>query len=390
MKSVFVCHSSSDKAVADMIVESLENDGISAWIAPRDIPAGSDYGASIIRGLRECEVLVLVFSKMSNESDAVIREVQFAFNKKKAIVPFRIENVPAGDSLEFYLSGLHWVDAVNNSKYVDVLLKDIKGILQNLDRTLGEDLASEIGNLPPSSDAGIQLTSPTPAPTPAPAPAQTLAKISVGDIIEFGNLDWHVHDVKGNQALIIAGKVITTRWYHHTLEALTWEDSEIRQWLNGEFFSNFSPSDQARIAKTNVINYDNPWDFSEWGGWVNTPGGNNTTDMIFLLSIDEVLRYFGDSGLVAHGATMGVSGRGAYASEMLFSWGIIDQYSEARNALDMGGHASWWWLRSPGGSPRRAASVSSTGSLVLDGGSVFWSGGVGGGVRPALWLYLES
>ena len=53
MKSVFVSHSSKDKAVAGMIVESLENEGISAWIAPRDIPGGSDYGASIMKGLRE-------------------------------------------------------------------------------------------------------------------------------------------------------------------------------------------------------------------------------------------------------------------------------------------------------------------------------------------------
>jgi len=74
MKSVFVSHSSKDKAIADVIVYSLEQEGISVWIAPRDIPGGTDYGASIMRGLRESDVLVLVFSKASNESDAVIRD----------------------------------------------------------------------------------------------------------------------------------------------------------------------------------------------------------------------------------------------------------------------------------------------------------------------------
>jgi len=41
MKSVFISHSSKDKAIADVIVYSLEQEGISVWIAPRDIPDGT-------------------------------------------------------------------------------------------------------------------------------------------------------------------------------------------------------------------------------------------------------------------------------------------------------------------------------------------------------------
>ena len=37
MKSVFISHSSKDKAIADLIVHSLEQEAISVWIAPRDI-----------------------------------------------------------------------------------------------------------------------------------------------------------------------------------------------------------------------------------------------------------------------------------------------------------------------------------------------------------------
>ena len=179
-------------------------------------------------------------------------------------------------------------------------------------------------------------------------------------------------------------KVIATRWYHHTFEAVTWETSEIRQWLNVDFFASFSPANQARIAETYVINNDNPWDFLEWGGWVNALGGNNTVDRIFLLSIDEVLRYFGDSGLVDRGATMGANERNESTYEGLGRWGIFDQYSEARIAHDLGGWASWWWLRSPGYNPYRAADVSPSGHLDLLGVDV----GRSGGVRPALWLNL--
>ena len=157
MKSVFISHSSKDKAIADVIVYSLEQEGISVWIAPRDIPGGSNYGASIAKGLKECEVLVLVFSKTSNESDAVFREVQIAFEQKKAIIPFRIDDVQVSNDLSFYLSGLHWIDGVQKRKNVDILLKDVKGILQNLRR--------EFQEMPPRPVSAY-----TYAPAPEPLP----------------------------------------------------------------------------------------------------------------------------------------------------------------------------------------------------------------------------
>ena len=210
--------------------------------------------------------------------------------------------------------------------------------------------------------------------------------IEVGNIIQFGPYEWRVLEVQGNQALIITDRVIDFRMYHHTYTAVTWETSEIRQWLNGDFFASFSLQDQARIAETYVINNDNPWDFSEWG-WVNTPGGNNTRDMIFLLSIDEVLRYFGDNGLVARGATMGGAERSDDAAEGLLSYGISDQFNQARTAHDLGDSASWWWLRSPGRNPNNTASVGISGSLLLIGLDVNLSGI---GIRPALWLSLHD
>ena len=233
-----------------------------------------------------------------------------------------------------------------------------------------------------------QMPAPETALTPTPIPIQM--RYTVGDIIQFGNYDWRVLDVQGNQALIIADRIIATRWYHHTFDAVTWETSEIRQWLNGDFFASFSPANQARIVETYVINNNNPWDFSDWGGYANTPGGSNTIDRIFLLSIDEVLRYFGDSGLVARGSVMGAIERDESTYEGLWGWAIFDQYSGARIAHDLGGSSSWWWLRSPGVFSDRAAIVVSSGHLFLDGFYVFMSGGNGGGVRPALWLNLDS
>ena len=130
-KEVFISHSSKDKAAADMLVAALESSGLTAWIAPRDIPGGANYGAAITNGLRECEVLALVFSANSNESEAVFREVEMAFNNKKAIIPFRIEDVPVGDDLAFYLAGLHWIDAAGTGGMggAEIFVRDARDAL---------------------------------------------------------------------------------------------------------------------------------------------------------------------------------------------------------------------------------------------------------------------
>ena len=193
-----------------------------------------------------------------------------------------------------------------------------------------------------------------------------------GSVWGYADFYWHIY-----------------RLYHHTFDFVTWATSAIRQWLNSEFLARFSLAEQELIVETYVVNNDNPWEFPERGGWVDTLGGDNTMDRIFLLSIDEVLRYFGDSGLIARGAAMGESARDADTDQGLFGWGISDQYNDARAALNLEGSYSWWWLRSPGVNPFDAAIVLFGGFLIMSGNNVFMED-ISVGVRPALWLNLSE
>ena len=126
MSDIFISHSSKNKQTADALVAALEKEGLPCWIAPRNIPTGSNYGAAIAKGIRECKVLLLVFSEDSNNSDAVFREVQMAFDEKKEIIPVRIEKIPASDNLSFFLSSLQWFDVSPNEKNFDDLIPDIR------------------------------------------------------------------------------------------------------------------------------------------------------------------------------------------------------------------------------------------------------------------------
>ena len=203
----------------------------------------------------------------------------------------------------------------------------------------------------------------------------------VGEVISFGDIQWRVLDTQDDRVLLLSEYIIDLRPYHGTEGSITWEHSDIRAWLNGEFYNRFSAEERARINVTQVVNNDNPW--------FGTPGGNNTTDRVFLLSLDEVVRYFGDSGELAN----------PRSRDDEQWWGFHDQYDETREAriapseertftfarqgeaitLNDGSH--WWWLlRSPGFS-NFAAHVS--GHVNVHGGDIY---GIGGGIRPAMWV----
>ena len=129
------------------------------------------------------------------------------------------------------------------------------------------------------------------------------------------------------------------------------------------------------ILESLITNTDNPW--------LHSKGGNTTTDKVFLLSIGEVVDYFGDSGDLAKHKGWSFSG-GKYELCGRQGYYINDQYNDKRVAK-FKGQACWWWLRSPGLQNCIASNVYEDGSLRLSG---IFNYHVEGGVRPALWIKL--
>jgi len=187
--------------------------------------------------------------------------------------------------------------------------------------------------------------------------------LSVGSVIKFNKYDWRILESQGDKALILTEALIEQRPYNGQGTDITWETCSLRKYLNGEFLQRFTKEQQGRIIQTRITNNDNQW--------YGTKGGNDTNDSVFLLSLEEVVNYFGDSGQLRN-----KNPNNQYA--------IVDQYNAARIANRADVKVCWWWLRSPGSSSSSAASVSGDGRVNVDGSNVDYSGGV----RPALWLNL--
>jgi TolB-like protein len=132
---IFISYSSIDKAAADAVCSVLEQNGISCWIAPRNITPGRNFAQAIIDGIRSSKVFVLIFSENSNKSNQVIREVDRAVDSGLPIINLRLDDVPLTKDLEYYLSSVHWFDAISSplEEHIDKLSGVVKVLLSKND-----------------------------------------------------------------------------------------------------------------------------------------------------------------------------------------------------------------------------------------------------------------
>ena len=113
---VFISYSHKDKSVADAICSKLEQSGIRCWYAPRDIRPGADWAASIIDAIEASRIMVLVFTDSSNASPQVLREINNAVSAGVVLVPFKLTEAPPNRGMKYYLSTVHWLDAMNRPR----------------------------------------------------------------------------------------------------------------------------------------------------------------------------------------------------------------------------------------------------------------------------------
>ena len=157
---VFISYAAADKATADDVCATLEAAGIGCWIAPRDIAPGERYAQAIVDAVRSSRAFVLVFSAAASASTQVEREVDRAVACGLPLLPLRIEDVVPSESLEYYLAGQHWLDALTAPRDAS---------LERLTETLGALLAAEARTEPRSAPAAVS--------PPAPAPLREERKV---------------------------------------------------------------------------------------------------------------------------------------------------------------------------------------------------------------------
>ncbi len=131
---VFISYSSKNAELADAMVAYLEKKGITCWYAPRNIEPGSEWVPAIKSALQTTKVFVLLYTPQSNQSRQVMNEVALAFNAGKTMVPYCATDEKMNDELEYYLTRVHWLNAVNKpqEECFEELSKLIEGNLHRM------------------------------------------------------------------------------------------------------------------------------------------------------------------------------------------------------------------------------------------------------------------
>ena len=127
---------------------------------------------------------------------------------------------------------------------------------------------------------------------------------TVGNIVTFGQyeqdndfengqepIEWIVLDVQGGKSLLLSKYALDCRPYQSgTTHNVTWEKSELRSWLNSEFFDTaFERSEQGEVVSTVLENYA----YYRHGPKLDSSTAQaKTTDRVFILDDDAIWECF--------------------------------------------------------------------------------------------------
>ncbi|MBO4556087.1 MAG: hypothetical protein J5706_04940 [Elusimicrobiales bacterium] len=201
------------------------------------------------------------------------------------------------------------------------------------------------------------------------------------------DIEWIVLDREADGTMLLMSKYgLECMPYNEQHAAVTWETSTVRHWLNKEFFINaFTKEEQSKIVQTVIKNENNFGKFNErdleylkkWkaeesiieglkdiladdkNNYWNVPGGNDTVDNVWLLSLSDFQKY---------GLDKDESKRLMQPVPLLWEHygdicsGLYDVCADLNVTQNYA-----WWLRSPGFMDFTAADVYYDGEIDDDG-----------------------
>lgn len=110
---VFISYSRKDKDVADGLCEVLKKNGIEYWIDKEGIYSSSNYKELIVDAIDVSKAVIFISSVHSNASINVIREIGYAVNMNKPILPLMLDEAPYAKSIRLDISDIDQIDFKN-------------------------------------------------------------------------------------------------------------------------------------------------------------------------------------------------------------------------------------------------------------------------------------
>ena len=108
MKQLFVSYSRQDTEFTRRITDSLQADGMEAWVDWQDIPPSVDWMKEIQKGIEDADVFLFLVSPDSIASTICADEVAYAIQNGKRIIPLIVRDFDA-KSAPITIRHLNWI-----------------------------------------------------------------------------------------------------------------------------------------------------------------------------------------------------------------------------------------------------------------------------------------
>lgn len=187
-------------------------------------------------------------------------------------------------------------------------------------------------------------------------------------------IEWEILSEEDGRILLISRCVLDCGAYNKEFTNVTWAGCSLRQWLNDEFINTaFSENEKAQIQTVTLSNPGNPY--------TGVDGGADTQDRVFLLSMDEVLKYYEFEELNEEDKRDGSCRKLTAAAGTFYVTNVL-----VNRPL---GNKPWGvWLRTPG-------ETADSACYYVPGGFGYWcaSENVNNsywGIRPAMWISKDA
>ncbi len=131
---VFISYTPRQQDWAESTRKLLHDNDIKTWMAPYDIPAGSDYTDVINDALENCSCLLLLLTEASQASRFVKAEVERAFSYGKPIFSMQLEDLELKAGFKFLISS----DQIVAVREIKAESEEIQRILKSLKACVGK------------------------------------------------------------------------------------------------------------------------------------------------------------------------------------------------------------------------------------------------------------
>ncbi|WP_020528397.1 TIR domain-containing protein [Flexithrix dorotheae] len=93
MTEAFIAYSAENKEIKDQISKALARFGITTWLHNKDIKSGQNFDKAILEGIIQADNFLFFITKESIVSEYCIKELEYAQNFNKRIIPLLIEEI---------------------------------------------------------------------------------------------------------------------------------------------------------------------------------------------------------------------------------------------------------------------------------------------------------